>query len=181
MSSFFICIIAFIARSDLADTPDFHISIAWIGTTCQDRPYLSLSQPHACASPVPEVVDLLLAVAVDDQRDRLVELELRASVERQELDAIQYEGHGQYPPLRLAVDVEAFLAEVSDRADARVLEDRDVVFRRVLGLFVEPQAGRDLLQVGHGILLNEQRRVPVRTRRCGRWLRRQGSNLRPGD
>ena len=125
MSSFFICIIAFIARSDLADTPDFHISIAWIGTTCQDRPYLSFSQPHACAlgsPPAPslsqKVVDLLLAVAVDDQRDRLVELELRAAVQRQELDAIQHEVHGQDPTFRLAMDIEAFLAEVGDRADA---------------------------------------------------------------
>lgn len=49
MSSFFIFIIAFIARSAFAVSGSVNISGNTVGTICHDTPYLSLSQPHCCA------------------------------------------------------------------------------------------------------------------------------------
>ena len=57
------------------------------GTICQDRPYLSLSQPHWTGLPPPAVradpepVDLVLILATDGQRNRVVELVVRAAVQ----------------------------------------------------------------------------------------------------
>ena len=71
-----------------------------LGTTCQDSPYLSLSQPHTCdfGSPpgrelVPVVVELLLILDEDLQRDGFVELEDRPAIERGERLPFEFEGH----------------------------------------------------------------------------------------
>ena len=71
------------------------------GTTCHERPYLSFSQPHWPSSPPsaelgPVVVDLVLVGAVDQQRDRLVEGELRTAVDRGELLAVEHEVDGEH-------------------------------------------------------------------------------------
>ena len=60
------------------------------GTICHDRPNLSFSQPHwlSCAARgelVPQLVDLLLRLAVHDEGDRLRELEVRPAVQGDEL------------------------------------------------------------------------------------------------
>jgi hypothetical protein len=48
MSIFFICSIAFMTREDFSASASWSISASTVGTTCQDTPYLSLSQPHCC-------------------------------------------------------------------------------------------------------------------------------------
>src|SRR5262249_22684630 len=45
---------------------------------------------------VPVVVDLLLVLAVDDERDRFVEGELRATVDRGELVPVEHERYGEH-------------------------------------------------------------------------------------
>lgn len=51
MSSFTIVIIACMTRPDLAVSGPEVSSASTVGTTCHDRPYLSLSQPHCCGMP----------------------------------------------------------------------------------------------------------------------------------
>ena len=93
----------------------------------------------------PEVVDLGLRVAEHLERHRLVELELRAAVERQELLALELELDGHHRAGRLAVDLLACVAVAADPSDLGILEDRDVVLGRGLAFVVEPQARHDLL------------------------------------
>lgn len=49
MSSFFICIMATIARCDCGEPGSLTSSGRMVGTTCQESPNLSFSQPHCCA------------------------------------------------------------------------------------------------------------------------------------
>ena len=100
------------------------------GTICQDRPYLSLSQPQTWAfgSPpslklLPVVVHFLLVLAAHLQRNRLRELEHRAAVQRRERLAIERELDDHHRPGRPAVDRVAGLAIAADLLDLRVLED----------------------------------------------------------
>src|SRR6516162_4387784 len=93
----------------------------------------------------PEVVDLLLRFAVHLERHRLVELEMRAAVQRQEFLPFELELHGHDRPRLLAVNLESLFSIAADLADLRILEHGSVKFRRLFGLRVEPQAGRDLL------------------------------------
>ena len=51
MSNFFICMKAFITRADFLASGSIIISSRTTGTTCQERPNLSLSQPHGPSSP----------------------------------------------------------------------------------------------------------------------------------
>ena len=51
MSNFFICMKAFITRADFLASGSIIISSSATGTTCQERPNLSLSQPHGPSSP----------------------------------------------------------------------------------------------------------------------------------
>src|SRR5581483_8092048 len=85
----------------------------------------------------PVVVDLLLVGAVDDERDRLAEGELRPPVQRQERLAVELEAHRHHRPLGPG----ARGAVAGDLSDPRAREERGVVLRRVLGLGVEPEAG----------------------------------------
>src|SRR5215469_8325452 len=81
-----------IERMTRAEFSFFIISGSAFGMTCHERPNLSLSHPHGPSLPsftvlcrlAPEVVDLLLRFAVNLERHGLVELEMRAAVERQE-------------------------------------------------------------------------------------------------
>src|SRR6266550_8347281 len=96
----------------------------------------------------PEVVDLFLGFTVHLKRYRLVELELRAAVERQEFLPCDFELHGHDGSRLLAVDLETLFSVAADLSDLGILEDGRVEFRRLLRLGVEPQAWRDLLH-GH--------------------------------
>ena len=51
MSIFFICIIASKARLATAGSESVTAFVRTIGVICQDRPHLSLHQPHALSSP----------------------------------------------------------------------------------------------------------------------------------
>jgi len=103
----------------------------------------------------PIVVDLVLRLAHDLERDRLAELELRAAVEAKEFLPFEFElnrHHGARLPAK------AFLAIAGGAKDARVLEDRHVEIGGRLGFLVEPQARHDLLrlQSHDGLLLAVQ-------------------------
>ena len=58
ISSLFMRISAVITRFPRAASPPPMSSIICVGTTCHDRPYLSLSQPHTCALGSPPGVSL---------------------------------------------------------------------------------------------------------------------------
>src|SRR5262249_53893375 len=93
----------------------------------------------------PEIVDLLLRLARDLEGNRLIELELRAAVKRDEFLPLEPEGDHHHRARLLAVDLLTGIDVAADLVDLRVLEDRAIELRRVLGFGVEPQAGRDLL------------------------------------
>src|SRR5262249_22913267 len=92
----------------------------------------------------PEVVDLLLGFAVDLERHRLVKLEMRAAVESQEFLPFDFELHGHDRSGLLPVNLESLFSVAADFSDRGILEDGGIKFRRLLGLRIEPQAGRDL-------------------------------------
>src|SRR6266699_500017 len=93
----------------------------------------------------PQVVHFFLRVAVHDQGNGFGEFEFRTAVERGELLAFDLEAADQDrsggPGSRLAVSRHA--------QDLRVLEDRDIVIHRLLGVAVEPEERRDFL-LAHG-------------------------------
>src|SRR5262249_39861992 len=93
----------------------------------------------------PEVVDLLLRFTGHLERHRLVELEMRAAVERQEFLPFDFELHGHHRSRLLAVNLESLFSIAADFSDLGVLEDGSIKFCRLFGLRIEPQAGRDLL------------------------------------
>ena len=132
----------------------------------------------------PVVVDLGLVGTVDLQRDRLVERELRAAVDRREELAVELEVDREHGP-GLA---RARLAVVGDVRDLRVREDRDVELGCLGALGVEPQIGDDAGHVGpprfrvFGVL--QVRRRPRPRIIAGRTRRRalttpQQTNRRP--
>jgi hypothetical protein len=116
------------------------------GTTCHETPNLSVSQPQGPFSPplgelLPELVHLLLGLAVDEQRDSLRERERGAAVQRHELLAGQLEGRRHQGALRPRTG-----RAVAARAeDPRAVEDRGVEVDRLLGAVVERQERGDLL------------------------------------
>src|SRR5512145_459963 len=71
---------------------------------------------------------------------------MRPAIERDEALAGELEGDAHHRACLLAVDLLALVGIAGDRVDLRVLEDRHVEFRRVLGFGVVPQARRDLLR-----------------------------------
>src|SRR5262249_4027918 len=90
---------------------------------------------------VPVVVDFLLRVAIDYERDRLGEFELRPAVESGVGLALDLEGrrHDGAFGQRHAVSI------AGNRAHLRILEYRDVELRGLFGLVVKPEKRRDLL------------------------------------
>ena len=145
MSIFRISSIAAMARWARASSGSESSSMSRAGTTCHERPKRSLTQPHGPCSP-PSVsasrvaVDLRLVGAVDLEGDRLVERELGAAVQRDELLAVELEADG-HDGARVA---RPRLAVARDLHDPRAREDRRVEPRGVLALRVEPQARCDL-------------------------------------
>src|SRR6185503_2162321 len=97
--------------------------------------------PAAGEQLLPVVVDFLLVLAVDHERNRLGELELRPAVQRDELLVAEPELHRQDVGLGAG---HAF--EVAHGAeDLRLLEDRAVELGRLLGFLVVPEECGDLL------------------------------------
>jgi hypothetical protein len=110
------------------------------------------------------MIDLVLGLAVDDERDRLAELKDRSAVERHELLAIQLECHRQHRSLGSSGGSRGVLVVARDAADLGIAKDRHVKPRRVFGLMIEPQTRRDSLnRLRHGFL--GTRRPPRRPSR----------------
>src|ERR1039457_282307 len=99
----------------------------------------------AFGKPGPVVVDLLLVGAMDHERDRLVERELRTAVDRGELLPVQCEVDRQASTGRAG----SSLTVVGDHFDLRVREHRDIELGSLLTFSVEPQVRGD---PGHGTL-----------------------------
>src|SRR5688572_1060652 len=96
--------------------------------------------------------ELLLVLHVDLQRYGFAELEDRTTIERSERLARELELHGHHAAFGLLVLLESGLAVTRDAIDLRFREHRGIELRRLFGLVVEPQAGRDIAQM-HGRLL----------------------------
>src|SRR3546814_17353291 len=92
---------------------------------------------------MPVMIDLGLRLAVDLQRHRLAEPELRSAIERRERKAVEFEFDRQHGTGCVSVNLPAGLAVVRDRIDLRVRENAGVERCGALGLYVEPQAGGD--------------------------------------
>src|SRR5207244_4990048 len=93
---------------------------------------------------LPVAIDLGLVVAVDRQRDRLGELEIRAAIQPDERSAGEREVDGDDRSRGAARRVGR---RAVDAIDAAVREERRVVPGRLLGVAVEPQARADLVHV----------------------------------
>src|SRR2546425_874229 len=89
---------------------------------------------------LPVVIDFALGLAVDGERDRLGELEVRAAIQRDESLPIELELHGH----DAAGGAGPRFAIAAHADDLGVLEDRHVVLGGLLGLRVEPQERGDL-------------------------------------
>jgi hypothetical protein len=107
MSILSICSISSMTRFAAAVSSSRIISSKTVGTICHETPNLSFSQPQGvfstCRKLLPQLVDLCLTLAIDQQRDGLVELELRPPIQRRELLTLELEGHGQHRPRQGAV------------------------------------------------------------------------------
>src|SRR5262249_36897532 len=82
--------------------------------------------------------------AVHLERHGLVELEMRAAVERQEFLPFDFELDRHDRSGLLAVNLEPLFSIAADFADFGILEDGSVEFRRLFGLRIEPQSRREL-------------------------------------
>src|SRR6185312_4306747 len=91
---------------------------------------------------VPVAVDLGLVVAIDRQRDRLGERELRAAVEPDERASAEGEVDRDDRALRAA---RGLARRGIDAVDPAVGEDRGVEPCGLLGVAVEPEACADLV------------------------------------
>src|SRR5438046_6531461 len=91
---------------------------------------------------LPIIIDLLLRLAVDHERDRGGELELRTAVQGHELLSIQLERHRHHRALLSR----RFLPGVMGHClDLRILKHGDIKLRRLLSLIIEPQKWSDFL------------------------------------
>src|SRR6185312_8731907 len=88
----------------------------------------------------PVVVDLLLRIAADDERDGFIEREHGPAVERHERLAIELERDGEDRSRGPAVHLLACLAVAGDHRDLRILEHAHVEPRGLFCLVREPQA-----------------------------------------
>src|SRR5208283_5644309 len=105
----------------------------------------ALARRSALGKLLPQRVNLGLIVAIDDERKRGRELEMRSAVQRQELLTVDLEQDGHHR----AGGTWSSGAVSRRRDDPAVLEDREVVGDRLLRLEIEPEAGRDLLRARH--------------------------------
>ena len=159
---------------------------------CQERPNLSLSQPHWLSLPPggelrPVVVDLLLGVAADDEGDCFGEFEDGAAVERGELLAVELEGDGE----DFGGRVGSSRAVVDNFEAAGVFEYGEVKVDGFFGVRVEPEEGRDagiVFEGAHRDIRMRPRWVGMLVARCSFhyriptfWLRLSGADERPTD
>src|SRR5262249_44492129 len=91
----------------------------------------------------PEVIDVLLRVAQNLERDRLGELEERSAVEGEKLQAVDLKSDGHDRSGVLAVDILSLPSIAADLSQLCVGKDRNVVVGCHFGLGIEPQARRD--------------------------------------
>src|SRR6516165_10086336 len=85
---------------------------------------------------------------------------MRPAVQRQEFLPFDLELHGHDRSGLLAVNLESLFSIAADLSDFGILEDGSVKFRRLLGLRIEPQAGRDFLRrYLHDLLLSRPFRL----------------------
>jgi hypothetical protein len=87
---------------------------------------------------LPEIIDLILGLAVDRERDRFSELELRSAVERHELDSVERKFHCHDRSRRSTGFLGGFFAITRDLPDLRILENADVEFSCLLRFRIEP-------------------------------------------
>src|SRR5215831_16216311 len=86
----------------------------------------------------PEIIDLLLRLAVHVERDRFGELELRAAVECYELNSVERKLH-RHDRSRLASNLFRSLSWIArDLSDLRIFKNADVEFRCFLRFRIEP-------------------------------------------
>src|ERR1700716_2051325 len=97
------------------------------------------------------MVDFLLCVAINLERNRLVEFEYGTAVQRRERLPLELERDGHHRTGRSSVDLLPDLAVSRNLDDFRLLEDRDIKICCLFSLIVEPQAGADLLTDWHGV------------------------------
>src|SRR5438874_423847 len=91
---------------------------------------------------LPIIIDLLLRLAVDHERDRCGELELRPAVQGYELLSIQLERHRHH---RALLPRRLFPGVMSHCLDLRILEHGDIELHRLLSLIIEPQKWSNFL------------------------------------
>jgi hypothetical protein len=104
------------------------------------------------------------------ERDRLVELEMRAAVEGDKSLSLELELDGHDRPGLSPMGLMALFAIAACPHDPGILEDGEISIGRILGLAIEPQAGRDLVAGDRHGLLPRRRRFAAaapRTRRDG--------------
>src|ERR1043166_467841 len=89
----------------------------------------------------PVIIDLLLFVANDLERDGLIESKLRTAVQRDEVRAERVELDGQNAAFGLVVDFKTLFSIARDVADFAVPKNGGIKFGGFFGLIVEPQAG----------------------------------------
>ncbi|MNY11825.1 hypothetical protein D3C86_1448730 [compost metagenome] len=96
------------------------------------------------------MVDFFLGLAIDLKRNRFTEREHRPAVETGEALPVELEADGHDRTFGPAVEFESGVAVMGDGGDFRMVEDRAIELRRLFGLIVEPQAGREFLYTLHG-------------------------------
>src|SRR5690242_6915652 len=93
----------------------------------------------------PEVIDLFLVFAKHLKRDRFGELEQGPAIEREEFLAFELELDCQHRAWLATMNFLPLLAVVRGAADLRVIENRGIKLRCLLGLLVVPEAWCDFL------------------------------------
>src|SRR5450631_2130500 len=102
------------------------------------QPAATFDRPAIGGQPVPQAIDLSLIGAVDLERDRMGIFEAPAAVERHEALAGQRELHHQHGAGLSGGAIDCILLDLFDPG---IRQQRNVEFRGLLGLAVEPQAG----------------------------------------
>src|SRR5207249_8833749 len=88
---------------------------------------------------LPEIIDLILGLAVDCERDRFGKLELRSTVERHELDSVERKLHRHDRSWRPANFFRRFFWITGNLPDLRILKNADVEFSCLLRFRIEPK------------------------------------------